>query len=127
MENINQIVINEDLIRSRSKFTIFRKFLFTSIFSGEYYSTDFSEKITSLIEELDNTYENFSLIINKNITKRYELARDCLLHYQYLNLFITNRLRDNYSTKIYNFESEDVFSKTSFFEETTISFDKSFH
>lgn len=125
MESFNSIIIT-DLIQSKSNFITFRKLLFSSLFSGEYYSPDFFEKVRTTIDELDLAYEN--LLVDTKFTKqRYELARDYLLHFQYLNLFISNRLRDNYSTKIYNFEYEDVFSGTSFFKEKTISIDDSFH
>ncbi|KFF06753.1 DUF308 domain-containing protein [Flavobacterium reichenbachii] len=126
MDNINKIVINEDVIKLKPNFITFRKHLFTSLFLGEYYSAKFSEKIKSLLNQLDSIDDSV-ITQDPYIKKRYYLARDYLLHFQYLNLFITNRLKDNYSIKIYNFEYEDVFEKTSFFQEKNISIDDSLH
>lgn len=126
MDNIDEIIINEEVIKLKPKFIAFRDYLFTSLFLGEYYSPLFSEKIKELLNQLDNIDDSV-ITSNIHIKKRYYLARDYLLHFQYLNLFITNRLRDNYSIKIYNFEYEDVFSNTSFFQEKAISVDDSFH
>jgi hypothetical protein len=126
LDNFNSIKITDLVIRRRTEFITFRDSLFSSLFFGEYYASDFCEKVKQLIKELDLIYENLS-VSTKFTKQRYDLARDYLLHFQYLNLFITNRLQDNYSTKIYNFEYEDVFSRTSFFNEEAVSYDDSFH
>lgn len=126
MDNFNSIKITDLVIRRRNDFITFRDSLFSSLFFGEYYASDFCKKVQQLIKELDLIYENLS-VSTKYTKQRYDLARDYLLHFQYLNLFITNRLQDNYSTKIYNFEYEDVFSRTSFFNEQAVSYDDSFH
>ncbi len=87
-------------------------------------------KIESLLEDLNLAYDtiyNNNGEINRFINERYQLAWDCLSHYQYLNVYVSNRLKGDYSTKVYHFDYEDVFSKTTFLKKDTLTINDSFH